>query len=119
MSILKIEIKEEHLKLLKHLRWTMNNGIICGVGYDGEETVPPFGENNIYDAIDLILNGVPENFDPFNTETEKVYSDEQKKQWDELYSELPTVLSIVLQRGVIEIGSFKAKFHDQEWKKIN
>ncbi len=116
MSVLKLELKEEHLKLLKYLKWSVNNNIIVGVSND-EDSVP-FGENNIYEAIDLILNGMPENHDPFNTEELVEYSDEQKAEWDKLYSELPIALSIVLQRGSFEIGSFKAKYHDQVWKKI-
>ncbi len=54
MSVLKLELKEEHVKLLKQLRWSLNDNIICGVGNDGEETIPPFGENNIYEAIEQL-----------------------------------------------------------------
>jgi hypothetical protein len=119
MSVLKLELKEEHVKLLKQLRWSLNNNIICGVGNDGEETIPPFGENNIYEAIDIILNGVPEDFDPFNTEDEKVYTEEQKAEWDKLYSELPTALDIIMFNGHFELGTYKTKFHDRFWKKVN
>lgn len=118
MSVLKLELKEEHVKLLKQLRWSLNDNIISGVGHDGEETKPPFGENNLYEAIDIILNGVPENFDPFNTEDDKVYSDEQKAEWDKLYSELPMALDIILFNGTFELGTYKTKWHDRFWKKI-
>ena len=118
MSLLKLEIKEEHVKLIKHLRWSLNTeNQIVAVGHDGVENIPPFGENNIYEAIDLILNGVPEGFDPFNTEEMPQYSDEQKAEWDKLYLELPMALDIILYRGSFELGTYKTKFHDREWKK--
>jgi hypothetical protein len=119
MSVLKLELKEEHVKLLKQLRWSVKDNVISGVGNDGEEFIPPFGENNIYEAIDIILNGVPEDFDPFNTEDEKVYSDEQKAEWDKLYSELPIALDIIMFNGHFELGTYKTKYHDRFWKKVN
>lgn len=118
MSIVTLEIKEDHLKLLKHLRWSLKDNIVSGVGHDGEEDIPPFGENNLYDAIDIILHGVPEDFDPFNTEDIKEYSEEQKAEWDKLYSELPIALDIILFNGHFELGTYKTKFHDRVWKKI-
>ena len=83
-----------------------------------EEDPAPFGENTLYEAIDLILNGMPEDFDPFNTEEAKVYSDEQKAEWDKLYSELPLALDIILHNNSFELGTYKTKFHDRLWKKI-
>ena len=56
MSIVKFELKEEHVKLLKHLRWSKDkNNIIVNVS-DDEDSVP-FGFDTIYEAIDTILNG--------------------------------------------------------------
>ena len=96
MSVLKIEVTEQHLKLLKHLRWSINKaGFILGTE-DEEIDRAPFNENSLYEAIDLILNGKRDmNHDSF---LEVDYSQAQKDEWDKLYSELPSVLSIVLQR---------------------
>ena len=119
MSILKFELKEEHVKLIKQLRWSLNSeNHIVAVGHDGVENIPPFGENNIYEAIDLILNGMPEDFDPFNTEDIKEYSEEQKSEWNKLYHELTTALDIVLYNGSYELGSYKTKWNTREWKKV-
>jgi hypothetical protein len=119
MSVLKFEIKNEHLLLLKHLRWSVNkDNVICAVNDEGDEIAPPFGEDSLYEAIDLILNGKPINFDPFNTEETFTYSDEQKAEWDKLYKELPLCLSIILQRQSFELGDFKSKWHDINWVKI-
>lgn len=118
MSVLTIELTENHVKLLKNLRWTLKDNIVSGVGNDGEDDIPPFGENNIYDAIDLILNGIPDGFDPINTDEITVYSEEQKAEWDKLYSELPLALDVVLYNGHFELGKYKTKYHDRKWKKI-
>lgn len=121
MSVIVFELKEEHIKLLKHLRWSVNNNdnIIRGVSDEGDDIAPPFGENNIYDAMDLILNGVPADFNPFETEDIKEYSKEQKEVWDALYNELPMALDVILYNGSFELGTYRTKFHDRNWKKVN
>jgi hypothetical protein len=119
MSVIKFELKEEHVKLLKNLRWGMKGGFIVNMHNDGDDYIPPFGEDNLYEAIDVILNGKPTNFNPFNTEETIEYTDEQKAEWDNLYNELPTALDIVLYNGNYELGLYKTKWHDRVWKKIN
>jgi hypothetical protein len=118
MSLIKITITDNHLKLLKYLRWSVNKaGFIIGTE-DEDEDQAPFVENNLYEAINLILNGIPENFDPLNTEDEEEYSTEQKAEWDKLYSELPRCLSVILQTQKFETGDYKSKFNDIMWKKV-
>ena len=117
MSVIKFELKEEHLKLLKFLRWSKDkNNLIVNIS-DDEDSVP-FGEDNIYDAIDLILNGRPENFDPFETTETRVYTDEEKAYMDKLYSELPLALDVILFNQNFELGNYKTKYHDRNWKKL-
>ena len=55
MSVLKLELKKEHVELLKHLRWSLKDNVVSGISNDGEEFAPPFGEDSIYEAIDLIF----------------------------------------------------------------
>ena len=118
MSVILFELTEKHVKLLKQLRWSLNKEkIISGVSDEGDEIAPPFGENNIYDAIDLILNGVPLDFDPLNTEDLKEYTEEQKAEWDKLYAELSTALDIILFNGNFELGTYATRYHDRQWKK--
>lgn len=119
MSIIKFELKEEHVKLLKNLRWSVKDNLIVNMNNDGEEYIPPFGEDNLYEAIDVILNGKPTNFDPFNSDEFSEYTDEQKAEWDKLYSELPTALDIILYNGNTELGLYKTKWHLRNWVKIN
>jgi len=117
MSVLKFELKNEHLKLLKHLRWSMNgNNLIVNLE-DDESTI--FGENNIYDAIDLILNGRPAEIDALTHEDIIEYTPEQKAEWDKIYSELPMALDVVLYNGHFELGEYKTRYHLRDWKKIN
>lgn len=118
MSVISFELKEEHVKLLKHLRWSLKDNLIINLGHDGDDYVPVFGENNLHEAMDIILNGVPEDFDPFNYEEEKKYTQEQKEYWDKLYNELPTALDIILYNGNFDLGVYKTKWHDRVWKKI-
>lgn len=97
----------------------MKDKLIVNMHNDGEEYIPPFGENDLYEAIDVILNGRPEGFDPFTNENFKEYGEEQKAEWDKLYSELPMALDVVLYNGNYELGLYKTKWHDRVWKKIN
>lgn len=120
MSVIVFELKEEHVKLVKHLRWSVNkNNIISGVADEGDEIAPPFGENNIYDAIDLIINGRPADFNPLEEEEIKEYSAEEKAKYDALYKELPTALEIILSVGTFDLGTYRTKYHDRNWKKVN
>lgn len=120
MSLLTFELKEEHVKLLKNLRWSVNkDNILSGVADEGDDIAPPFGETNIYEAIDLILNGKPDGIDPFTHEDIPEYSIEQKKAWDGLYSELPLALEIIMHNGNFILGTYKARFHERNWKLKN
>lgn len=119
MSVVLITLTEKHIKLLKHLRWSINKkNFIIGTE-DETEDPAPFGENNLYDAMDLILNGKPADFNPFEDSDIKEYSKEQKDEWDALYAELPIALEVILYNGSFELGTYRAKFHDRQWKKKN
>jgi hypothetical protein len=118
MSVLKIEITDEHLKLLKYLNWSLKDNLVSNIGHDGEEEIPPFGQNNLYEGMALILNGKPEDFDPLNTEEETEFSEDFKAKCERLYSELPLALEVILQRQSFSLGTYKAKYHDRVWKQI-
>lgn len=119
MSIITFELKEEHIKLLKHLRWSVTEKKFIVSTENIDEDPAPFGENNIYDGIDLILNGRPTIFDPLNTDEIKEYSDAEKEFMDGLFNELPLALEVILYTNSFEKGLYKCKFHDRLWKKIN
>lgn len=120
MSIKKIEIREEHLKLIGQLGWSLDeNDTVSGVDNDGTDNLPVFGFDSRYEAIDVILNG-SDTVGLLDEETHTlIYSEEIKKEWDILYSELPMVLDVILYRGSFELGTYTTKYHLRKWKKIS
>lgn len=120
MSVINFELKEEHVKLLKNLKWSINkDNILSGVANEGDELAPPFGESNFYEAVALILLGKPNDIDPFTYEDMPVYTAEQQAEWDKLYAELPLALDVILFNGSFETGLYKTRFYDRNWKKLN
>ena len=117
MSILTIEITDKHLKLLKYLKInTDKNNIVLSVEPIDDDI--PITNDDKYSYIDLVLNGVPKDYDPLTSDKPIEYSDEQKSEWDKLYSELPLCLEVLLYNGNFETGIFKTKYHVKDWKKI-
>jgi hypothetical protein len=120
MSAIIFNLKEEHIKLLKNLNWSVGpDKVIKAVKSDEDGDYPPFCEDSIYEAIDLILNGKPENIDILSSSSPNEYTKEQIEEWDKLYQELPTALDIVLYCGKFETGTYKAKHYIRDWKKVN
>lgn len=118
MSILKFELTENHLKLVKNLRWSVSDkNIIVGVANDGVDISPPFGEDDLFEAIDLIVNGKPLDFDPFKAQGRKIYSPEEMAELQKLYYELPTAINIILQTQKFDLGNYKTKYGDINWVK--
>lgn len=116
MSVITFELKQEHVNLLKHLKWSLtDNKFIVSVENITEDSAL-FGADNNYEAIDLILNGKPEEFNPLET-GEVIYKQEQKDEWDALISELPMALDIILYNGHFELGNYRSKYHIRQWKK--
>ena len=114
MSVIKFELKEDHIKLLKNLEWeelTSGNHIIT----KGENT--PFGGIERYEDMGTILYGQPEDFDPFDGDPFD-WSEEQKIEMDILIKELPIALDVILYTQNFETGLYKTKYHDKNWKKI-
>lgn len=118
MSVITFELKEEHLKLLKHLRWSMTDKDFIVSTENVVEDIAPFGVDSLYEGIDLILNGRPADFDPLNSFEPIEYSEEQRDEWDKLYSELPLALEVILYNGHLNLGTYKARYHDRQWKEL-
>lgn len=113
MSVLKFELKENHLKLLKHLEWERE--------FNGETIITngenPFGGLDHYEDMGVILYGKPDKFNPMEDEPYE-WSDERKEEMDKLLSELPLAIEVVLNTQSFELGKYKTKYHDRNWKKI-
>jgi hypothetical protein len=117
MSVIKFELKQEHLDLLKNLKWSLSDEKLL-VSVENHEDLLPFGADDIYETMNIILNGKPQEFKPLEMERITTYTKEQVDNWDVLLSELPIALEIILHTGKFELGSYKAKYHDRLWKKI-
>lgn len=114
MSLIKFELKEDHVKLVRFLKWGINEQKMIVSGE--QDDVTPFGGDDLYEEIGVILFGKPENFDPFGEEIYE-WPEDKKKYMDEIYSELPTALSVILYTGSFELGHYKTKYHFIDWKK--
>ena len=120
MAVIKLQLKKEHINLLKHLSW---GELSKDKKISTSETDSPFGGFDYYEDMGIILYGKPDEFNPSDLNSiENVnpftWSDEQKKEMDELLSELPLALEVVLSTKSFEPGNYKARFHIREWKKI-
>ena len=63
---------------------------------------------NEFDEYETLKTTIMGNNDLYNI----------KKEMDELLSELPLALEVVLSTKSFEPGNYKARFHIREWKKI-
>lgn len=113
MSVIKFELKDEHLKLLKHLSWSeYSDGVISTEGKT------PFDGFDHYEDMGIILYGRPDDFDPFEGDP-FVWTQEQQDEMDVLLHELPTAIEVVLNAQTFETGRYKTKFHNRDWKLIS
>ena len=119
MALLKFELKENHIKLLKHLKWSLNENLLISKGDDNEEYgESPFGGDDLIEDMNIIINGKRDNFDPLNDEILGIdLSDDEKNELMELYNELPIALDIILYTSSFEPGNYKTKWYDRNWIK--
>lgn len=121
MSLIQFELKTEHLLLLKHLNWCLNDKkLIVSTDVDDDRENPiPFMSDTLYEGIDLILNGKPKDFDPLKEDAVREFSKEEKENMDKLYEELPTALDIILYTGKFEVGMYLSRYHLRDWKRTD
>lgn len=119
MALIKFELKENHIKLLKHLKWSLNGNLLISKGDDNEEYgESPFGGDDLIEDMNIIINGKRDDFDPLNDEVLGIdLSDTQKNELIELYNELPVALDIILYTNSFELGNYKTKWYDRNWIK--
>jgi len=119
MALIKFELKEDHIKLLKRLNWSMKSDHIISKWGDNEEYGDsPFGGDDLIEDMCIILNGRPSDFNPLDDEQlVSEVSDEEKSRLLELFNELPTALDIILYNSSFELGHYKSKWYDRDWIK--
>ena len=112
MSVLKFELKKGHVELLKHLEWgDLEDATISTIEKQ------PFGDYAFYDDMGVILYGKPEEFDPFEGNPFQ-WTPEQVVEMENLMSELPRAIEVVLNSQSFEPGLYKTRFSSRIWKKI-
>lgn len=130
MSLIKFEVKENHLKLLKNLQWskTETNHILSINNFDNDDAeeiiLTPFGGDNLIEDIGHIIYGRPEGEDivPKSNDDDGEsktfgYSSEQISEMTELFNGLVTALDICLYRQAFEIGHYKTESYMRNWVK--
>jgi hypothetical protein len=116
MSLIKFEVTEDHIKLIKHLKWNTLQfpHITHQVNFN-----TPFsdGERIVYD-IGLILHGYDGKEVQPDTEQDPLYGEDEINRMKKLYEELPMALDIICFFGEFATGKFKTKSYVRDWKKI-
>lgn len=108
MSLVKFEVKEEHIKLLRNMAWDKDElNPLVGM-FDGDYNEEEMG---------IIIFGKPEEeYDP--TEAKVIpYTEEQIVYLNELAEGLPEAMDIIMETGEFKAGHFKRKSHLRNWKR--
>jgi hypothetical protein len=118
MSLIKFELTDEHIKLIKQLKWDA-----IEFPHMKNETkvnkATPFsdGDRIVYD-IGLVLHGYDGNPVQHDTEVDPLYGEEEISRMKKLYEELPMALDIISFFGEFKTGWYKTKSYVRDWKKI-
>ena len=121
MALIKFELKENHIKLLKHLKWSLDTNFIVSKGNDNEEYGnSPFGGDDLIEDMNIIINGKRDNFDPLNDEILGIdLSDDEKNELMEAQDSKEDVSKILTRMIGAEIvlvqGGYKVVAADFEF----
>lgn len=115
MSILKFELKEEHIVLLKSFKWCeMDESMVIKSDLDDN----PLSGYDYHDVVGALIFGLPDNYDAI-LDDRIPFTEEQINEIDKLISELPMALDVILNGRTFEAGFYKTKFVHRDWKRIN
>lgn len=114
MSLIKFELKKEHVALIKGLKWDENVNRM----FEIIDTESPFGGDSLTEDLGLIIFGLNKNFvmDALN-EDGPIFSSDQVSAMFSFYEELPRALEVVTNTCSFELGHYKRKFNDLFWVK--
>jgi len=128
MSVIKFELKNEHISLLKALNWTFNKEIARPMVHN----LDPFGNKDaiysdtddedasyispsIHEEMAYVL-GIPHIPGTEKDAEGKQYDEEAKAKMDKLFEELPTAINIVMFTKSFQVGTYRTKFGYCDWK---
>jgi len=138
MALKKFELKKGHLELMKHMSVINDDSEFVlslfsdnkdGVEVDVSEAHKPatedeyegFTDDELIDRIGLIIYGKPKGFDPMDVKTnfgQASYSKSEEKEMMSVYNELETAIEVTLNAQSFELGWYKTKHYDKNWKKF-
>lgn len=111
MSIVRFEVKKEHLMLIKALVWNENIKYM----FEMDTNQSPFGGVNLIEDLGSIIYGKPDK--PFSPMDDSIlYSAEQVSDMIVFYEELPTALEISICVENFQVGKYKRKFKNKIWR---
>jgi len=116
MALRKFELKEEHIKLIKHFKWGID---VTNSIFAETENDTPYGGLSLIEDAGHILFGKPDGeFDPTSPYGPQ-YTEEQENQIKELFDELPRALDIICFHlpEAAEVGHYKTKHYVRNWRK--
>lgn len=108
MSLIKFELKEDHINLLRNMVWNKDELNVIEGNFDNDYDEEEMG---------IIIYGVPDReFDPLDDRVIP-YTTEQVEYLNKIKEELPMALDIIMNTGKFEAGNYKTKYHLRDWKK--
>lgn len=118
MSVIKFELKEDHIKLIKHLKW--NTIAIPHIKNEVNPNTPFTDGESVIDDISLILHGHHKEHEilPDSEIHRPPLTEEQIAGMKKLYEELPVALDIICYFNDFTTGWFKSKSYVRDWKRI-
>lgn len=120
MAMIKFELTDEHLALLKQLNWDYDKFAKEGDDYKLPQLVEneEFGNGHIYEMMGIILDGPEKVTDPNNMVDFRI-DDEKKARFDKLLLELPMALDVVMCTQEFKTGKYKTKSSLRDWKLVD
>lgn len=111
MSVDRFRVTEEHIKLIRNINIKKESK------YPEIDVEFLFGGDNLYDDVNLILNGKTGDIKADDGFSDAVsgYEPEQIELFDKLISELSTALNIILYCGSFEPGDYIKRHGDVNW----
>ena len=116
MSLVKFELLDDHIKLIKEINWST-------ISFPhNENCVPnphsPFGlDSKLINDVGLILFGNKGHTLTPDSEISDIYTDSEIEWMKKIYKELPTALDIVCYFSDFKPGKYKTKYPLREWKR--
>ena len=116
MSLIKFELKPEHITLIKHLKWTTIQ--FPHIKHEVNPNTPFTDGDKVVQDVGLILHGYDGKQIQPDTEEDPYYTQDQINEMKQLYEELPMALDIICFLGTWECGWYKTRSYLRDWVKF-